>query len=241
MRYTVSMQILRSIRIVPRSTADLAFIMYYGMRIFIFCAGAVFIVQGYIDTAVYTFLIGLAMLTPAVLKNKYRLYLPFELDLAVVGFLFLTLFLGSLNNFYVIFPWWDIFLHFSSGIIMGSLGFVLVYTLNEQRTKHLTLSPIFISFFSFCFALAMAVLWEIFEYGHDLVVAGYKMQGIGVDDTMGDLIVCTIGALIVASVGCMWMQMRQKIPFTPRLLRSFQYSGNHSIGKKALHTEKEAQ
>lgn len=211
--------------VLPRNTSDIAFVFYVSMRLFVLSAAIVFLWRQQWETAFYTMLIALMMVAPSILKRQYQLYLPFELDFSIVTFVFFTLFLGSLNNFYKIYPWWDKMAHFGSGILIGSLGFVLVYMLNEQKSDRLNLSPGFISFFAFCFSLTSAVLWEIFEYTVDVVTGVSTMQGVGIDDTMGDFIVCTVGAFVIGTIGFVWMLWRERVPFTPRLLRRMQYSG----------------
>jgi LPXTG-motif cell wall-anchored protein len=119
-----------------------------------------------------------------------------------------------LHDYYEKFALWDGILHFQSGILLGIVGFVLVYTLNEQSTKKIYLSPGFISFFAVTFSLAASVVWEIYEYLFDILL-GYNMQESGLPDTMGDMIVNAIGALIVGLLGYLWMRKRKKLPFTP--------------------------
>jgi len=209
-------------------TKQFTLFLYYGMRVLVALAFVFFLILGDWIDAVNTALILLLMLVPSFLKNKYSVYLPFELDFAIVGFIFLTLFLGSLRDFYELFPLWDTVLHFQSGILLGIVGFVLVYILNEQKTKKLELTPGFISFFAITFSLAISVMWEIYEYAIDTFL-GFNMQETGLPDTMGDLIINAVGALIVGLVGYIWMRHRQKLPFTPRLLSGFRHRRNKDI------------
>ena len=66
--------------------------------------------------------------------------------------------------------------------------------------------PSFVCFFGVTFAVTLGVAWEVFEYVADIVTAteenpyGVNMQSreTGVVDTMHDLIVDTIGAVVVA-------------------------------------------
>lgn len=210
-------------------TRQFVLLLYYGMRILVVFAFLSFLFLGDWIDAVNTALIFLLMMVPSFLKNKYRVYLPLELDLAIVAFIFFTLFLGSLRDFYELFPLWDTILHFQSGILLGIVSFVLVYILNEQKTKKLELSPGFISFFAITFSLAISVVWEIYEYTVDTFL-GFNMQESGLPDIMGDLIFNAIGALIVALVGYIWMRHRQKLPFTPRLLSGFRRHQNKKQG-----------
>ena len=55
-------------------------------------------------------------------------------------------------------------LHFFSGVLLASLGFVLINTLNKADSVSLQLSPVFVAVSVFCFALAVGAIWEILEY-----------------------------------------------------------------------------
>ncbi len=193
--------------------------LYYGVRIITLAAFAGFIFLGIWESAFYTALIFLMIMAPSVIKKRYQLFLPFELDLAIGIFVFLSVFLGQVSDFYGRFPYWDSILHFQSGFLLGVTGFVAIYVLNKQTTKKISLSPGFISFFSVCFSLALSVVWEIFEFSVDSWF-GTNWQETGIPDTMGDLIVNGIGAIIVAIIGYAWMRRRLRLPFTPQRLEA---------------------
>ena len=99
------------------------------------------------------------------------------------------------------------------------IGFVLVYLLNQSQSKHIHLSPGFISFFAVSFSALMSVLWEIFEFAVDSLL-GFNMQESGIPDTMGDFIVNLLGALVVAVFGYVWMKNQGKVPFSEKGLAS---------------------
>ncbi|MEA3323353.1 MAG: hypothetical protein U9Q12_03965, partial [Patescibacteria group bacterium] len=63
----------------------------------------------------------------------------------------------------------------------------------------------FVALFAVCFSMAVAVVWEIFEYVMDIGF-GTNMQKSGLVDTMEDLIVATIGALIVGLLGYLYLK-----------------------------------
>lgn len=200
----------------------IATFLYYGMRALVILAIALFLWnRDWIDAVIATLILGL-MFAPVALKKRYKLYLPFELEVAVVGFIFFTLFLGSFRDFYELFWWWDTLLHFQSGFLLGIIGFVLIYMLNQSQPGKLTLNPFFIAFFSVCFSMAASVVWEIYEFTADKLF-GFNMQRDGLQDTMKDLILNTLGALIVATLAYGWMRARLRIPFTPRRLAGTPY------------------
>jgi uncharacterized membrane protein YjdF len=197
-------------------------ILYYGLRTLVGMAAALFALNGRWVDAISAAFILLLMLVPSLLRRRYRLSLPFELEFAIAIFVFLTLFLGSLNDFYERYAWWDTLLHFQSGILLGMLGFVLIYLVNRAGMGKIVLSPFFLAFFAACFSMAVSVVWEIYEYAADSLF-GFSMQRTGLDDTMGDLIVNTVGALAVAIIAYLWIHMRQRIPFTSKRLAGSWY------------------
>lgn len=168
------------------------------------------------------FLSGFSLLLsflPAIVRRSARVYLPIEIDLITIGFVFASLYLGEIRAYYVRFWWWDLVLHTAAGFIMGLSGFILVYVLNREQRLQLTMSPVFVGLFSFAFAMTIGVLWEIFEYGMDTFF-GMNMQKSGLRDTMGDLIVNTIGALVVSVLGYFYVRGGDSLLFD-RMVRRF--------------------
>jgi hypothetical protein len=154
------------------------------------------------NTFLTALVIGLT-LVPALVWRRYRIYLPPEFQLISALFVFLSLFLGSARDFYYRFWWWDVVLHTGSGFLLGIVGFIFLYLLNQTNRLPRELSPAFRCFFGVTFAVTLGVLWEIFEFACDQMVPAWNMQSneTGVVDTMWDLIVDTTGAVIVALMG----------------------------------------
>lgn len=134
---------------------------------------------------------------PTLIERRYRIDFPEEFELMILFFIYASLVLGEIYQFYDKFWWWDVMLHTLSGIIFGILGFYLVYIMNREKRIAVSLSPLFIAVFSFCFAIALGAVWEIFEFSIDYFF-GFNMQKSGLVDTMWDLIVDTLGALVVS-------------------------------------------
>lgn len=155
---------------------------------------------------------------PETVENITKKKVRFSdgMKITIVIFIFCAEFLGEIRSFYEIVPWWDNMLHFLSGIILGLIGFILVYALNESNI--VTLKPIFIVSFAFFFALSCGVLWEIFEFSGDRLL-GLNMQKFrppenvntlltenwsyddGLKDTMTDIIMDAISAFITSILG----------------------------------------
>lgn len=149
------------------------------------------------------FLVGFILvltLVPLLLGRSLAVYVPPEFELVAVVFLFASLFLGKVHGFYFRYPWWDEALHSISGFLLGVLGLLLVHVLNEEPGVEISMRPGFVALFAFVFSLAMGAVWEIFEFGMDGLF-GLDMQRGSLSDTMSDLIVDTVGALVVAVLG----------------------------------------
>jgi len=152
------------------------------------------------------------IVAPIALGNRLPVRVPAEMQLVALGFVFAALFLGEVRSYYERIWWWDIALHTSSGLLLGILGFLLVYLLNESRNVDLHMRPRFVALFAFLFAVAVGAIWEIFEFGMDRAF-GLQMQkpmlgdASGLTDTMWDLIVDTLGAFAISALG--WWYMRR--------------------------------
>jgi len=146
-----------------------------------------------------TALVLLLTLVPAFLLRRYRVYIPPEFQLISAAFIFLSLFLGSALDLYYHFWWWDIALHAGSGFLLGIVGFLTLFLLNQTDRIPAGIRPAFLCFFGVTFAVFLGVLWEIFEFAVDLIVPHANMMSweTGAGDTIVDLIVDTLGAVIV--------------------------------------------
>ena len=145
------------------------------------------------------------------LSKRSKLKYPVELEIIIVLFLFASMFLGDIRGFYETFPWWDTMLHTLSGVVLALIALLLVYTLNQRHRESLHLSPFFVALFAFSFAIMLGVLWEIFEFTMDQVFGmNTQITETGVVDTMWDLIVDTLGALIVAIAGYIYLKFGKK-------------------------------
>lgn len=177
-------------------------------------------------TAVLTMgIIGIT-LVPVLLARRFRVYMPPQFQLLAIAFIFASLFLGEVGGFYTRFWWWDIVLHTGSGFLLGIIGFLLVHVLNETEKIGVHLKPGFVAFFAFLFALGTGTLWEIFEFSMDSLL-GLNMQKTmlgdesGLTDTMFDLIVDALGALVIAVMGYRYVKNVKDESFLERWIADF--------------------
>ncbi|MHB9028329.1 MAG: hypothetical protein ACYC9O_06140, partial [Candidatus Latescibacterota bacterium] len=100
---------------------------------------------------------------PALVERTFRITLPVEVDLTLTAIVFAHFMLGEVEDYYTRFWFFDLILHSSSGIVIGLVGFVVMYFF--LYSSRVTANPLLVSVLSVSFSLAAGALWEIFEFG----------------------------------------------------------------------------
>ncbi len=161
-----------------------------------------------------------AMSLPFMITKFFKVRVPTTMQIVFVLFAFCGIVLGDVFNLFDKIKHWDTMLHFSSGMLIAILGFILVNTLNRADSVQLRLSPIYVAASVFCFALAVGALWEVVEYLMDdwfnMTMQTYMETSGGsiatatdvplmgheaLKDTMWDLMLDAGGAAIIAVLG----------------------------------------
>lgn len=181
--------------------------------------------QSWMNVLLSALTIALTFLT-SILEKKLKVDYPEEFEIIILLFIFASIFLGELNSFYIKYWWWDIFLHGISAIILGLLAFSLIYILNKEG--RIKLKPGFIALFAFCFAVAAGAVWEIFEFLIDSFLKT-NMQKSGLLDTMADIIIDTMGALLISVIGFLYAKGHLK--FLKFLEEDFIKANPHIFGE----------
>ena len=193
------------------------------------------------------FLCGLTLvlfMIPTFVEHRLHIDVPNTLEIIILLFIFSAEILGEIQEYYLIFPFWDTMLHTMNGFLMAAIGIAMVDILNRSRKFKVRLSPAFVALVAFCFSMTVGVVWEFFEYGMDLffhtdmqkdtwintiysvslnpegrnvaqqvivdsvVVNGEAWPGyldIGLHDTMKDLLVNFVGAVIFSVIGALYI------------------------------------
>jgi uncharacterized membrane protein YjdF len=154
-------------------------------------------------------------LVPELIRRSIGVEIPSEVQLAIVLFVFASIFLGEVRDYYERIWWWDLALHASAGFLLGLLGFLVVHVLNESSRVAIQMRPSFVALFAFFFSVAIGAIWEVFEFSMDQLF-GLNMQKpmagdpSGLTDTMWDLIVDTVGAGLVALAGWRYLKASRR-------------------------------
>lgn len=163
---------------------------------------------------------------PLFLARRFRVFIPAEFVLLSIAFVFASLFLGEVHGYYTRFWWWDIALHTGSGFLLGIIGFLLVHVLNETEAIDVHMRPGFVAFFAFLFALGIGTVWEIFEFSMDQLFGANMQKPMlgdpsGLTDTMWDLIVDAVGALVISVLGYGYLKTAGRDSFLERWIHAF--------------------
>ncbi len=152
------------------------------------------------------------MFLPGILTKRFSIQVPNLMYIAFIVFLYCAIYLGEVRDFYNMAPNWDTVLHMFSGGMLGALGFSFVVLLNRSDQVPVDLSPIFVALFAFCFSLTLGVIWEFYEFIIDglmhlnmqktMLPDGTPLVGhAAVADTIKDLFVDALGALLISAIG----------------------------------------
>ena len=140
-----------------------------------------------------------ALAIPIAMALFYRLTglkVVHQIDFIILAFTLIAYPLGSCLDFYARFPGYDKLMHMLSGAFVSVLCILLYCAL---KPGHRIGSDDFwlALLFTFFGSMAVAGLWELAEYGINLVT-GRDVQHVldtGVGDTMQDMLVCMIGTV----------------------------------------------
>lgn len=167
----------------------------------------------------------IVLFLPAKVEERFDFRIPDKMEILYFLFLFCAIFLGEVQNFYYRFPFWDMVLHGFSAAMIAALGFIIVSYLNNSEKIDIALSPFFVAMFAFCFAMTCGAIWEIYEFTADALLGTNMQKFITAEnevlaghaalvDTMKDMIVNTIGALIVTTLGYFTLKKKDTADIT---------------------------
>ncbi|MFD1317771.1 hypothetical protein [Loigolactobacillus zhaoyuanensis] len=152
------------------------------------------------------------LLLPQLVARLGHFKLPEILYILFLLFIYGSVYLGTVYQFYSRVPHWDKILHVGSAMLLGCLGYALIgiFVRGKQLTQ---LSPVFMAIFAFTFGLSIGVFWEFYEFAFDgllglnmqrFMAHGVLLRGrAALIDTMGDLFADALGTFAVALLGYM--------------------------------------
>ena len=152
-----------------------SFMVYLILRILVIVMLVLQVLNQNYENVFLCILTLLLLIVPSFVQVTFKIELPTTLEIIVLFFIFAAEILGEINEFYLLFPFWDTVLHTLNGFLAAAIGFSLVDLLNRSERTVFNLSPVFTAIVAFCFSMTIGVVWEFFEFGMDQFL-GYDMQ-----------------------------------------------------------------
>ena len=169
-------------------------------------------------------------MVPQFIDKKLGVTIPVGLETVILIFIFSAEILGEINAFYVKIPVWDTILHTTNGFLMAAIGFALIDLFNRMTVGVLR------EFFEFSmdwfFGMDMQKDWIVPAINsvklnptganipihvdvQSIVINGetWNLGGyldIGIVDTMKDLMVNFVGAVVFSVIGILYLKHRGK-------------------------------
>ncbi|AHG01402.1 hypothetical protein HALLA_03175 (plasmid) [Halostagnicola larsenii XH-48] len=150
---------------------------------------------------------------PALLERDYEIPMDPRITLWVTSAAFLHA-LGTVGipgmgwNFYSGVEWWDHLTHALSASVVAAVGYATVRAIDEHSDT-VYLPPKFMAVIMLLFVLAFAVLWELLEFGIGIAAEQFGTASVltqyGVYDTLWDVVYNSVGAVIVALWGGVYL------------------------------------
>jgi uncharacterized membrane protein YjdF len=148
-------------------------------------------------------------LTPLMLKRRFHVTLPWELNFLIVLSLYLSVGGNVRGWYYLFYPFYDKVAHLVSSITVAVLGFVAAVIMD--RYTEIKLNRPMIVFFVIIFTMSLGAFWEITEFLSDNLF-GTQLQ-VGLGDTMYDLIFDLAGGIIIGVLGDVYLKRTPKERF----------------------------
>jgi hypothetical protein len=114
---------------------------------------------------VQAFIYTLLLFVPFIIQKLSKLKFGPWLVIALLLYIFGGTTMGTVYNFHRHVPHWDTLFHAITGFIATGFGVTLFVELN----KKVKLSPMSLVIGAFCFSMTIGVIWEIYEFGADMV------------------------------------------------------------------------
>jgi len=139
---------------------------------------------------------------PALLERKY----DFPLDPWLGLWITLAVSLHTMGSagLYQQLDWWDHITHAMSASLIAAIGYTFARAV-DLHSDDIQIPKQFAFVFILLVVMSFGVIWELFEFGLDIVAdttgVSMPLAQHGLDDTVRDMMFNTLGAIVVATFG----------------------------------------
>ena len=152
-----------------------SFCVYFTLRLLVIITAILQLANRNYENVFLCILTLFLLVIPSIVQLTFKVELPTVLEIIILVFIFSAEILGEIQEFYLIFPFWDTVLHTLNGFLAAAIGFSMMDLLNRSKRVTFELSPLFTAIVALSFSMTIGVVWEFFEFGMDQIL-GYDMQ-----------------------------------------------------------------
>lgn len=118
-----------------------------------------------------------AIIVFPLLSKMFKIIIAPLIRILVLSFVLAAVYLGTIFDFYSKISFWDLLLHFSSGVIFTFIGFVIVKNLFLDKLERKQ-SYLFGLIVAVLLSFSIAFMWEILEFTGDSITGGNAQKFI---------------------------------------------------------------
>ncbi|MDP4039514.1 MAG: ATP-binding protein [Candidatus Pacearchaeota archaeon] len=184
---------------------------------------------------IFLILTFLATYIPRIMRKFFKIETRAETQVIMLIIIYAIFYLSEVRQFFNG-NWWDNLLTFGASVILGFIGFTVVYVLYQEEL--IDISPFMIILLSFSLSFAIGGVWEIFEFSMDTYF-GFSLQQIGTGNTITDLIIYALGSLMVSIGGYFYMKSPRNNILSSLILNFMNKNPRIFKSKKYIETSSE--
>ena len=102
------------------------FIVYSVLRLAVIAVGILQFFNGNYENVFLCILTLILLMVPSFIQLAFKVELPTTLEIIILLFIFAAEILGEIDDYYLLFPFWDTMLHTINGFLAAAIGFSLV-------------------------------------------------------------------------------------------------------------------
>ena len=118
---------MNRVRDIIKNSDKISLCFYVILRLLIIVCLIFQLILGNVENVLLCILSLILFMLPTFIKRKFKVVFLNVLEIAIILFIFCAEILGTINNFYNIFPNFDNLLHVINGFLCASVGFSLIY------------------------------------------------------------------------------------------------------------------
>lgn len=216
-----------------RAEQPVVFVLYFVLRALVLVTLVRSAFLGHYEHMMLCVLTLVLLLVPSLIEHTLDIELPDLLESIILLFIFAAEILGEIDAFYIRIPFWDTILHTTWGFLCAGIGFALFDILNRSDSSKIkfgvdmqkdtlvqTINTVWLDPTNSNVTIPVRdiVSTQITLASGEVIQIPGGYLDIGIHDSMADLIVNLIGALVFAVIGFAYVKTRDSNSLAARFI-----------------------